>query len=222
MGRILLLADKPHRNKPEKNIEQLTCPAFQASCYLSPSPKGRKKVNTAEWRTAFSEQQRLIVFTWSFSSNTISCGTSPLKWKKKKKLHQLSWWLSEIFLFHISVSIWREHFSFLKNRESLLACFTLSSLLLTFLANEKSLCNAAQKCIVTFETRVCIFKWRDISRKRRRRILLLANKSHRDKHKQNIEHLTCLAFQASCYLSPSPEERKKVNNAAGKNVVKSC
>ena len=39
---ILFLTNKLHRDKPEQNIEQRTCPAFQASCYLSPSPKERK------------------------------------------------------------------------------------------------------------------------------------------------------------------------------------
>ena len=59
---------------------------------------------------------------------------------------------------------------------------------------------------------------RDISG--RRRIVLLAKKPHRDKPEQNIEQLTCLSFQASCYLSPSPKERKQVNTAAGKKLLK--
>ena len=36
-----------------------------------------------------------------------------------------------LFLFHIPVNIRRKTFSFLRNLESLLACFTLSPLLLT-------------------------------------------------------------------------------------------
>lgn len=41
--RNLLLAYKPHRRKPNQNIEQFTCLGFHASCNISHSPKGRKK-----------------------------------------------------------------------------------------------------------------------------------------------------------------------------------
>ena len=39
-------------------------------------------------------------------------------WNKNEEFNQLLWWSSEIFLLHISVSICRELFSFLKNRNS--------------------------------------------------------------------------------------------------------
>ena len=38
----MTVAKMPHRDTPEQNIEQLTCLAFQTSCYLSPSPRERK------------------------------------------------------------------------------------------------------------------------------------------------------------------------------------
>ena len=56
--------------------------------------------------------------------------------------------------------------------------------------------------------------------KRRRRILLQANKPHRDKPKQNMEQLTGLRFQASCYLSPSPKGRKKKILLQDKKLLK--
>ena len=110
--------------------------------------------------------------------------------------------------FHISVSTWREYFYLLKNCESLLACFTLSSLLLTFFKREVVVFFTIT---VAFETKVLYFQMQisDVSGRRRRRILLLANKPHRDKPEQNIEQLTCPAFQASCYLSPSPKGTEK-------------
>ena len=64
--------------------------------------------------------------------------------------------------------------------------------------------------IIVFETRVLYLQMqKDISGMRKRRILLPANKPRRDNPEQNIQQLTCLAFQASRYLSPSPKGRKK-------------
>ena len=115
---------------------------------------------------------------------------------------------------------------FLKNRKSLLACFKLSSLLLNvfqqrlvaafFFAGQKGI------IIIVFETRVLYLQMqKDISGMRKRRILLPANKPRRDNPEQNIQQLTCLAFQASRYLSPSPKGRK-VNYCCWKKVIENC
>ena len=127
------------------------------------------------------------------------------------------------FVFSIIFFIYfGQHFpGKLKNRKSLLACSTLSSLLLTFFKRRSSrrmfllrtkeyYCTFSNKCFqeIMWSLGVLYFQMqRDISG--RRRIVLLAKKPHRDKPEQNMEQLTCLSFQASCYLSPSPKERKK-------------
>ena len=57
-------------------------------------------------------------------------------WNINEEFNQLLWGSSDTFLFHFSVNICREIFPFLKNRESLLVCFMLSSPLLTFFKRE--------------------------------------------------------------------------------------
>ena len=63
--------------------------------------------------------------------------------------------------FHISVKICRELFSFLKNRNSLLACFTLSSLLLTFfkrVLSRRTFDVEQKSIIIVSETRALYFQ----------------------------------------------------------------